>query len=114
MADPPPPLPALEVEVLDGEEEEQGEEADDGEVEAGHQLEVAVLQAQVPLQELAHRLLPDPRHQDLLRPVPQLREHQPVHRPRRRVRPVHPPPPHRHHLHHQTIPLPQGGVPLSR
>jgi len=56
MADPPPPLPALEVEVLDGEEEEQGEEADDGEVEAGHQLEVAVLQAQVPLQELAHRL----------------------------------------------------------
>jgi hypothetical protein len=95
------PLPALEVEVLDGEEEEEGEEADDGEVEAGHQLEVAVLQGQVPLQELAHRLLPDPRHQDPLRPVTQLREHQPVHRPRRRVRPVHPPPPHGHQLHHR-------------
>ncbi|TVU04713.1 hypothetical protein EJB05_47844, partial [Eragrostis curvula] len=94
-----PRLPALELEVLDGEEEEEGEEGDDGEVEAGDELEVAVLQAQVGLQELAHRLLPEPRHPDQLRPVAQLREHQPVHRPRRRVRPVHPTPPHRDHLH---------------
>jgi hypothetical protein len=92
-------LAALEVEVLDGEEVEEGEEGDDGEVEAGDELEVAVLQAQVALQELPHRLLPEPRHADQLRPVAELREHQPVHRPRRRVRPVHPPPPNRDHLH---------------
>jgi len=35
--------------MLDGEEEEEGEEANDGEVEAGHQLKVTILQAQVPL-----------------------------------------------------------------
>lgn len=55
-------LPALEVEVLDGKEEEEGEEANDGEMEASHQLKVAILQAQVPLQELTHRLLPEPWH----------------------------------------------------
>jgi hypothetical protein len=38
-------LPALEIEVLDGEEEEEGEEANDCEMEAGHQLKVAILQA---------------------------------------------------------------------
>lgn len=91
--------------MLDGKEEEEGEEADDDEVETGHQLEVAVLEAQVSLQELAHRVLPEAWHQDLLRPISELREHQPIHRPCRRVGPVHPPPPHRHQLQqfHSTL-----------
>lgn len=91
-------LPPLELEVLDGEEEEEGEERDDGDVQAGDEVEVAVLESEVALQELLHRLLWLPWHLDQLRPVSQLREHEPVHRPCRRVCPIHPSPPHRDHL----------------
>jgi hypothetical protein len=68
-----PCLPVQELEVPDGEEVEEDEEGDEGDIEAGDQLELAVLQAQVPLQKLWHCLLPEPRHADQLRPVLKLR-----------------------------------------
>jgi len=90
-----PLLSPLEVEVLDGQGEDDGEE----DAEAGHHgrngAEEVVAEPEVLLQERHHGGRGDAvgQQQGLVQ-VAELRGQEPVERPRHRVGPVVPPPPH--------------------
>ena len=90
-----PSLPPLEVELQDGEAEQESKEHGEGHDHRGHQAQPAVLEAEVVLHEDVHRDAVVHRRRD----VAELRHHQPVQRPRHGACPAVPPPPDRDFLY---------------
>jgi hypothetical protein len=89
-------LSPLEVEALDREREDDGEEDAEAGHHGRHDAEEVVAESEVLLQERHHGGGGDAvRHQQGLVQVAELGGQQPVQRPRHRVGPVVPPPPHR-------------------
>ena len=88
-------LPPLEVELHDGEAEQEGEEHREHHDHRGHQAQPAVLEAEVVLHEDLHGDAVIHRRRD----VAELRHDQPIQRPRHGARPAVPLPPDRHFLY---------------
>ena len=91
-------LPPLEVELHDGEAEQESKEDSERHDHCGHHAQPAVLEAEVFLHEHIHGDAVVHGRRD----VPELRHDQPVQRPRHRARPTVPLPPDRDFLN--TLP----------